>query len=103
MKKGSLADQCLPFLQEKVAKVVDIWIKANTFETGMLERIRSRALRGEGASHTSAGSQEDEKGYYRLLIHHLNILCCICYGKDQFTEFISIICISSFSFSLMHV
>ena len=78
---------------------MDIWIKANTFETGMLERIRSKALRGEGASHASLRSQEDEKGYYRSLIHHLDILCCICCGKDQFTEIISIICIPLFSLS----
>ena len=47
----------------------------------MLERIRSKALRGEGASHASLRSQEDEKGYYRSLIHHLDI--CAVYAVEK--------------------
>lgn len=69
-----------------MTKVVDIWIKANTFDSDMLEQIRAKAQRGEGSSRASRSGQDKaekmDKGHYQMLA-----LCCN--GVAELTEIIS--------------
>jgi hypothetical protein len=70
-----LIASCLSTLQPKVIKVVDIWIKAGTFDNGLLTDIKKKLTKSTQEDSTASSSNDiptaSNKGQYRLYFYDI--------------------------------